>query len=132
MHQDHGQGRGQPAGHAIAGYDRHAGHSVAMFRDKFWLSSALTIPVVVWSPDVQHWLGYAAPIFPGSAFIPAILGMIVCLHGGLVFLRGAVGELADRQPGMITLISLAITVSFVTSLAPTRLPGPSRRRGRRC
>src|SRR5215475_1038374 len=99
--------------------DRHAGHSVAMFRDKFWLSFALTIPVVVWSREVQHWLGYTAPTFPGSTLIPAILGTIVFLYGGLVFLRGAFGELADRQPGMMTLISLAITVSFVTSLAAT-------------
>jgi len=53
------------AGHKISGahtsHDRHAGHSVAMFRDKFWLSFALTIPVVFWSTDVQHWLGYSAP-----------------------------------------------------------------------
>jgi Cu2+-exporting ATPase len=61
---------------------------VAIFRDKFWLSFALTIPVVVWSPDVQHWLGYTAPTFPGSALIPAILGTIVFVYGGLVFLRG--------------------------------------------
>ena len=53
-------------------HDRHAGHSVAMFRDKFWLSFALTIPVVFWSTDVQHWLGYTAPTFPGSTFIPPI------------------------------------------------------------
>src|SRR5262245_27549055 len=119
IHQDHGHGHGEAAGHAIAGHDRHAGHSVAMFRDKFWLSFALTIPVVVWSGDVQHWLGYTAPSFPGSAVIPVVLGTIVFLYGGLVFLRGAFGELADRQPGMMTLISLAITVSFVTSLAAT-------------
>src|SRR3974390_1815530 len=49
-------------------HDRHAGHSVVMFRDKFWLSLALTIPVVAWSTDVQHWLGYTAPSFPGSKF----------------------------------------------------------------
>jgi hypothetical protein len=57
-------------------HDRHAGHSVAMFRDKFWLSLALTIPVIFWSSDVQHWLGYTAPSFPGSKFIPAILGTV--------------------------------------------------------
>ena len=99
-----------------AGHDRHAGHSVAMFRDKFWLTLALTIPVVVWSHDVQHWLGYTAPAFPGSGYIPAVFGTSVFLYGGLVFLRGAVGELADRRPGMMTLISLAITVAFAASL----------------
>jgi P-type Cu2+ transporter len=111
------------AGHNMAGiqgsHDRHAGHSVAMFRDKFWLSFAFTIPVVFWSADVQHWLGYAAPSFPGSGFIPAIFGTLVFLYGGLVFIRGARGELADRKPGMMTLISLAIIVAFGTSLAAT-------------
>jgi Cu2+-exporting ATPase len=90
-----------------------------MFRDKFWLSFALTIPVVFWSTDVQRWLGYTAPSFPGSKFIPAILGTVVFVYGGLVFIRGAWGELADRKPGMMTLISLAIVVAFGTSLAAT-------------
>jgi Cu2+-exporting ATPase len=100
-------------------HDRHAGHSVAMFRDKFWLSLGLTVPVVFWSTDVQHWLGYTAPSFPGSKFIPAVLGTAVFVYGGLVFIRGAWGELADRKPGMMTLISLAIVVAFGTSLAAT-------------
>src|ERR1700681_2085676 len=100
-------------------HDRHAGHSVAMFRDKFWLSFALTIPVVFWSSDVQHWLGYSAPSFPGSRFIPAILGTIIFGYGGLVFIRGSRGELADGKPGMMTLISLAIIVAFGTSIAAT-------------
>ncbi len=106
------------AGHdAHGGHNRHAGHSVAMFRDRFWLSLLLTIPVLVWSADLQEWLGYTAPSFPGSALIPPVLGTIVFVYGGLVFIRSAAGELADRQPGMMTLISLAITVAFVTSLA---------------
>jgi Cu2+-exporting ATPase len=90
-----------------------------MFRDKFWLSFVLTIPVVLWSPEVQHWLGYQAPSFPGSRFIPAILGTGVFVYGGLVFVRGAGRELSDRKPGMMTLISLAILVAFGTSLAAT-------------
>ena len=119
----HGSSSPQHAGgmmsEAHGDHDRHAGHSVAMFRDKFWLSFALTIPVVFWSQDVQHWFGYRAPSFPGSKFIPAVLGTVVFLYGGLVFLRGARGELADRKPGMMTLISLAIVVAFGTSLAAT-------------
>lgn len=111
------------AGHKMAGtqgsHDRHAGHSVAMFRDKFWLSFAFTIPVLFWSADIQHWLGYVAPSFPGSKLIPAIFGTLVFLYGGLVFIRAARGELADRRPGMMTLISLAIIVAFGTSLAAT-------------
>src|SRR5438128_2163216 len=101
------------------GHDRHAGHSVAMFRDKFWLSLALTIPVVFWSTDVQHWFGYRAPFFPGSNLIAPILGTVVFVYGGLVFVRGAWSELAEHKPGMMTLISLAITVAFGTSLAAT-------------
>src|SRR5258708_15251566 len=105
--------------HDHQGHDRHAGHSVAMFRDKFWLSFALTIPTVIWSPEVQHWLEYTAPSFPGSRFLSAILGTIVFLYGGLVFVRGAQADLADHKPGMMTLISLAIIVAFATSLAAT-------------
>jgi Cu2+-exporting ATPase len=122
-HKDHGQASDPHAGHKMSdvhgSHDRHAGHSGAMFRDKFWLSFALTIPVVFWSTDVQHWLGYTAPSFPGSKFIPAILGTVVFVYGGLVFIRGAWGELADHKPGMMTLISLAIIVAFGTSLAAT-------------
>jgi Cu2+-exporting ATPase len=105
--------------HDMPAHDKHAGHSVAMFRDRFWLSLLLTIPIVVLSADVQMWLGYSIPEFPGSAYLGAALGTVVFVYGGLVFLRGAVGELADRQPGMMTLISLAIVVAFVTSWAGT-------------
>jgi Cu2+-exporting ATPase len=111
----------QEAGHDqhAAAHDQHAGHSVAAFRDKFWLSLLLTLPVIVWSRDPQEWLGYAAPSFPGSDWLPAILGSIVFAYGGLAFIRGARDELTDRQPGMMTLISLAIVVAFVTSWAGT-------------
>lgn len=102
-----------------AGRDQHAGHSVAMFRDKFWLSFALTIPVVFWSADIQHWLGYTAPTFLGSKFIPPILGTVVFVYGGVVFIRGARSELSDLKPGMMTLISLGIIAAFGTSLAGT-------------
>jgi Cu2+-exporting ATPase len=90
-----------------------------MFRDKFWLSLVFTVPVVFWSADVQHWLRYTAPSFPGSKFIAPVLGSLVFVYGGLVFIRGAWSEFADRKPGMMTLISLAITVAFATSLAAT-------------
>ena len=90
-----------------------------MFRDRFWLSFALTIPVVVLSHDIQTWFGYEVPMFPGIEYLPAAIGTVIFFYGGLVFLRGAQGELADRQPGMMTLISLAIVVAFVTSWAGT-------------
>jgi P-type Cu2+ transporter len=115
-HTGHGATEG---GHAAqdehAGHDAHAGHSVEAFRSRFWLSLALTVPVVVWSPHIEMLLGYRAPVFPGSAWIPAALGTAVFVYGGLVFLRGAWGELQARLPGMMTLISLAITVAFVFS-----------------
>ncbi len=101
------------------GHDQHAGHSVEMFRDKFWWSIALTVPTLVWSPMVQQWLGFRAPAFPGSGYVPAIFGTILFFYGGMVFLRGAVREIKDRLPGMMTLISLAITVAFSFSLAVT-------------
>ena len=102
-----------------AGHDRHEGHSVAMFRDTFWLSLALTIPTVLLSPEVAGWLGYMIPSIVGVAWVPAILGTVIFGYGGIVFLRGARGELADRKPGMMTLISLAIVVAFATSWAGT-------------
>jgi len=100
-------------------HDKHAGHSVEMFRDKFWWSVVLTVPTVIWSPTVQQWLGYHAPAFPGSTYIPAVFGTILFFYGGTVFLRGAVQEIKDRLPGMMTLISVAITVAFAFSLAVT-------------
>jgi Cu2+-exporting ATPase len=86
-----------------------------MFRDRFWLALILTIPVVVWSAHIQKLLGFEAPGFPGSAWLPAVLGTVVFLYGGLVFLKGAWQELRARLPGMMTLIALAITVAFVFS-----------------
>ena len=103
-HGNHVAGLGHDRHSGDSGHDRHSGHSVAMFRDKFLLSLALTLPVVAWSMDPQDWLGCAAPAFPGSTLLPAVLGTIVLLYGGLVFLRGARGGLgapgaAGRRPG---------------------------------
>ena len=97
------------------GHDKHAGHSPAMFRDKFWLSLLITLPVVFWSEHIQSLLGYQAPVFTGSAYIPPVLGTVIFLYGGLVFIQGAWRELKTRLPGMMTLISLAIVVAFLFS-----------------
>ena len=105
--------------HAPAGHDRHAGHNVAMFRDRFWISLALTIPTLVWGHMLQRAFGYQAPMFPGAMWIPPIFGTAVFLYGGRVFLQGAVGELKDHVPGMMTLIALAISVAFVFSAVVT-------------
>jgi P-type Cu2+ transporter len=115
-HAEHGAAAAPRGGHGEhAPHDAHAGHSVDAFRGRFWLALALTVPVVVWSPHVEMLLGYRAPVFAGSGWIPAALGTAVFLYGGSVFLRGAWGELMARLPGMMTLISLAITVAFVFS-----------------
>lgn len=103
--------------HHKPGHGKHAGHSVEMFRNKFWISLVLSVPTVIWSEMIQEWFGYSAPVFPGSAHVPTFFGTIVYAYGGWVFLRGAWRELAERLPGMMTLISLAITVAFVYSLA---------------
>ncbi|HEX5039347.1 MAG TPA: heavy metal translocating P-type ATPase [Candidatus Limnocylindria bacterium] len=116
-HDAHGPRAPTAAEHGS--HDKHAGHDPDAFRRQFWVVLALTIPVVVWSEEVQHWLGYMAPSFPGSDLIPAIGGTLVFLYGGRVFLQGAGAELMDRQPGMMTLISLAILVAFVASWAAT-------------
>ncbi len=97
------------------GHDQHAGHRPEMFRDKFWLSLALTLPVVFWSAHIEELLGYRAPEFTGSSWIPPVLATAIFLYGGLVFLAGAWRELRARLPGMMTLISLAISVAFIFS-----------------
>jgi Cu2+-exporting ATPase len=90
-----------------------------MFRIRFWGSLLLTIPVVLLSGDIREWFGYEVPASAGVEILPAILGTAVFVYGGLVFVRGALGEIADRKPGMMTLISLAIAVAFVASWAGT-------------
>ena len=103
----------EPVAHET--HDRHAGHSSEMFRDRFWLSMVFTIPAVLWSEHIQMLLRYRAPAVPGATWIPAVFGTLVFLYGGRAFLQGAWRELKDRLPGMMTLISLAITVAFVFS-----------------
>ena len=110
---------GHDAGAAQDGHDKHAGHSVAMFRDKFWISLLLTLPTLVWGHMLQQALGYTAPELPDSRWIPELFGTAVFAYGGTPFIRGAVRELKDRLPGMMTLISLAIAVAFVFSAAVT-------------
>ncbi len=117
---DHHAMQGTTASHNDhAGHDKHAGHSPDMFRDRFWLSLILTIPVVLYSHMVQEWLGFSMPEFLGSTWIPFVLGSIIFFYGGTVFLKSAWGELKARQPGMMTLISLAILAAYIYSVATT-------------
>ena len=90
-----------------------------MFRDKFWLSLALTIPTIVWGHMLAQLTGSPPPAVPGGRWIAPVFGTIVFFYGGWVFLQGAAREMRDRLPGMMTLISLAITVAFIFSAAVT-------------
>src|SRR5262250_1601103 len=101
-----------------AGHDKHAGHDPAMFRRKFWLSLILTVPIVLTSEMVMDWFGYTVD-FPGIRLVGPVLGTGVFVYGGWPFLAGGLRELRDRAPGMMLLISMAITVAYVASLATT-------------
>nr|WP_226802599.1 copper-translocating P-type ATPase [Arthrobacter koreensis] len=105
--------------HAVHQHGEHAGHSTAMFKNKFWLSLALSVPVVFFSPMFSHLLGYTIPEFPGSAWIPPVLGTVIYFYGGTPFLKGGWTELRSRQPGMMLLIAMAISVAFVASWITT-------------
>ncbi|ALQ31687.1 ATPase [Arthrobacter sp. YC-RL1] len=121
-------GQATPAGHAHSAVDdehavhshgEHAGHSTAMFKNKFWLSLALSIPVVIFSPMFAHLFGYQIPDFPGAAWIAPVLGSVILFYGGLPFLKGGWKELRSKQPGMMLLITLAITIAFLSSWITT-------------
>lgn len=99
------------------GHGDHSGHDPAQFRDRFWVTLVLAVPVFLFSEMFQDLLGYTAPRFSGSFLIPPVLGIIVFFYGGWPFLKGAIQEARSRQPGMMLLIGLAITVAFGASLA---------------
>ncbi len=116
MDQKHTEHAGGHQGHVD-----HTGHE-QMFRQRFWISSLLSIPVLLYSPAVQAWLGFTMPDFPGSQWITPVFAIIIFFYGGLPFLQMAVPEFENRRPGMMMLISLAIGVAFIYSLAALFLP----------
>ncbi len=99
----------------------HGGHGdhAAQFKDRFWISLALALPVVFFSEMFADLLGYLPPEFPGSTWIAPVLGTVIFLYGGRPFLTGGWGELTTRRPGMMLLISMAISVAFVASWVTT-------------
>jgi Cu2+-exporting ATPase len=115
----HGRGRPNSIHAGSSPHDKHAGHSTAAFRDKFWISLLLTIPTLIWGHMLQDAVGYTAPALAGSHWIPPFFGTAVFIYGGWVFVQGAMRELRDRLPGMMTLIALAISVAFVFSIVVT-------------
>jgi P-type Cu2+ transporter len=114
-HPGHGAHDPHVGDGAHGGHDKHEGHTPQMFRDRFWVALVLTVPVVFWAEHIQELLGYEAPVFPGSAWIPPVLSTVIYFYGGWVFVQGAWHELRARLPGMMTLIALAISVAFVFS-----------------
>lgn len=115
----HAHAAPSPTSKPHAGHDKHAGHSAAMFRDRFALSLLLTLPTLIWGHMLPRLLGYVPPALPGSHWIAPVLGTVVFCYGGWPFILGAVRELRHRVPGMMTLIALAISVAFGFSLAVT-------------
>jgi P-type Cu2+ transporter len=121
-HADHG-GHAEHGGHADhgGGHGAHGGHGdhAAQFKDRFWFSLALAVPVVFFSEMFADLLGYMPPEFPGSSLIAPLLGTVIFVYGGQPFLTGGWSELRSRRPGMMLLISMAITVAFVASWVTT-------------
>jgi P-type Cu2+ transporter len=105
---EHGRGHGP--------HDKHAGHDPAMFRRLFWWNLALAVPVLAFSEQVQEWFGYSFDA-PWAAWPAPVLGTVIFLWGGQPFLKGGVVEVHSRQPGMMLLIAVAITVAYGSSLA---------------
>jgi Cu2+-exporting ATPase len=93
------------------------------FLAKFWVSLALTIPIVAYSELPERLLGWKAPPFPGSGYLSLVLGTFIFFYGGGVFLAGAWRELRARLPGMMTLIALAITAAYAFSVYATLTGG---------
>ncbi len=116
-HGGHGSaGQGSIHGHdEHAGHDKHAGHDPEMFRRRFLISLVLTIPLVLTSHMVMEWFSYTLD-FPGMSWVGPVLGSVVFLWGGWPFLQGGWHEIRDRQPGMMLLISMAISVAYVASM----------------
>ncbi len=102
-----------PMGHA--GHDHHA-MMIADFKKRFYIVLALTVPVMLLSEMIQHWLGFTFT-FAGDKYVLLALSTIVFIYGGWPFLSGWVQEMKSLAPGMMTLIGFAISVAFVYSVA---------------
>ena len=114
-------GRHEASGHEVSGpahHDRHEGHRVEDFRRRFWISLALTLPILALTPLIQGLLGLGESLrFPGDGYVLFALSTLIFLYGGWPFLQGLVRELSAGLPGMMTLIALAITIAYLYSAA---------------
>jgi Cu2+-exporting ATPase len=117
VHRGHGGHDGHKPGHGEMGHDHHA-MMVEDFKKRFWVSLAITVPILALSPMIQRFLGLGdALAFPGSLFVLWALSSVVFFYGGWPFLKGIYEELRGGRPGMMTLISIAITTAYVYSSA---------------
>ena len=117
-HVSHNDGARITDGHmSHQAHDKHEGHSPEMFRDRLWVSLVLTVPILYFSTLFQEWFGYEAATFGGVEWVNPVLATVLFFYAGIVFLKGGYRELRDRAPGMMTLISIAITVAYIYSLA---------------
>jgi Cu2+-exporting ATPase len=102
---------------AHAGHDHHA-HMAADFRNRLWISLVLTLPILALSPMLQTLVGLREAIrFPGDIYVLFGLSSAVFWYGGWPFLKGLFKELKSRQPGMMTLVAVAITTAYLYSSA---------------
>jgi len=115
QHHDTESYAGHGADHSRGAHVDHTGHEI-MFRNRFWVSLVLTLPVLLFSPMLQDWFGFSMPEFPGDRWIGPLFAIAIFLYGGLPFLQMAVPELKNQRPAMMTLISLAITTAFIYSV----------------
>lgn len=113
--EQHQQSHDHSKSHEGHAHTDHSGHEM-MFRNRFWVSIVLTIPVLVFSPMIQEWFGFTAPEFTGSNLVGPIFAIIIFLYGGIPFFQMAVPEIKQRVPGMMTLIALAVGVAFIYSM----------------
>lgn len=112
-HTEHGSTNHAAMGHAT-GHDHST--MISDFLRRFWICLALTVPTVIISPMFQHVIGYELD-FPGRNWVSLILGTIIFFYGGMPFLKGLVQEVKRGEPGMMTLIGIAITVAYLYSTA---------------
>ena len=113
-HGDHDEHHGDHEAHG--GHGAHAGHSVELFRRRFWWSLVLSVPVVATSHMVMDWFGYDLDV-AGIEWVGPVLGSVIFWWGGWPFLEGGRRELDERRPGMMLLIAMAITVAYLASMA---------------
>ena len=130
-HQEHHGHQHKPAaaavhvgGHSPSGaqdhsaHNKHAGHHTHDFLKRFWICLVITVPVLILSEMIQHWLGFDFS-FAGDKYALLLLSSVIYFYGGMPFLKGMVSEIMDKAIGMMTLVAIAITVAFVYSVAVT-------------